>query len=27
LGSFAGITTSIISFCRKTELPVYIRIG
>ncbi len=25
LGSVAGIVTSLIAFCRKTELPVYIR--
>ena len=24
LGSFAGIATALISFCRKTELPFYI---
>ncbi len=24
LGSFAGIAASLIAFCRKTELPVYI---
>jgi hypothetical protein len=27
MGSFAGIATSLISFCRKTELPFYIRIA
>ncbi len=26
-GSFAGIAASLISFCKKTELPVYIRIA
>ena len=26
LGSFAAIVASLISFCRKTELPVYIGI-
>ncbi len=26
LGSFAGISASLISFCRSTELPVYIAI-
>jgi hypothetical protein len=25
LGSYAGITSSLITFCRRTELPVYIR--
>ena len=27
LGSFAGISASLISFCRSTELPVYIAIA
>jgi hypothetical protein len=27
LGSFAGIAASPISFCRKTDLPLYIRIA
>ncbi len=27
LGSFAGIIASLISFCRSTELPVYIAIA
>ena len=27
LGSFAGIAASLIAFCRKTELPVYISIA
>jgi hypothetical protein len=27
LGSFAGISASLISFCRSTELPVYITIA
>ena len=27
LGSFAGIAASLISFCRNTELPVYIKIA
>ena len=27
LGSFAGIIASLISLCKKTELPVYIRIA
>jgi len=27
LGSFAGISASLIVFCRKTELPVYIVIA
>ena len=27
LGSFAAFDASLISFCRKTELPVYIRIA
>ncbi len=27
LGSFAGISASLIAFCRKTELPVYIAIA
>ena len=26
LGSFAAIAASLISFCRKTELPVYVGI-
>ena len=26
-GSFAAITSSLISFCKKTDLPVYIRIA
>jgi hypothetical protein len=25
MGSFAGIAASLIAFCRKTELPIYIR--
>ena len=27
LGSFAGISASLISFCRSTELPVYVAIA
>ena len=27
MGSFAGIAASLISFCRNTELSVYIRIA
>jgi hypothetical protein len=27
LGSFAGISASLIAFCRRTELPVYIAIA
>jgi hypothetical protein len=27
LGSFAGISASLISFCRSTELPVYIALA
>jgi len=27
LGSFAGIASSLIEFCRKTELPIYIGIA
>jgi len=27
MGSFAGISASLIAFCRKTELPVYIAIA
>jgi hypothetical protein len=27
LGSFAGIAASLISFCRKTELPIYITLA
>jgi hypothetical protein len=27
LGSFAGIAAALISFCKKTELQVYIRIA
>ena len=27
LGSFAGISASLITFCRRTELPVYIAIA
>jgi hypothetical protein len=27
LGSFAGIAASLISFCRKIELPIYISIA
>jgi hypothetical protein len=27
LGSFATIASSLISFCRKTDLPIFIRIG
>ena len=27
MGSFAGIAAALISFCRNTELPAYIRIA
>ena len=27
LGSFAAIASALISFCKKTNLPVYIRIA
>ena len=27
LGSFTGISASLIAFCRRTELPVYIAIA
>ena len=27
IGSFAAIASSLISFCRKTNLPIYIRIA
>ena len=27
MGSFAGLAAALISFCRNTELPVYIRIA
>jgi hypothetical protein len=27
MGSFAAIAVALISFCNKTELPVYIRIA
>ena len=27
MGSFAGIAPALISFCKNTELPVYIRIA
>jgi hypothetical protein len=27
MGYFAGIATALISFCRNTELPVYITIA
>jgi hypothetical protein len=27
LGSFAAIAASLVSFCRKTELPVYLGIA
>ncbi len=27
IGSFAGIASSLIAFCRKTNLPIYIRIA
>ena len=27
MGSFAGIAASLIALCRKTELPIYIRIA
>ncbi len=27
MGSFAGISASLIALCRKTELPIYITIA